>query len=163
MIVVSNTSPLTNLAAIKQLELLRALYGHIHVPTGVREELSVESGASSPGSSEIAAARWIEYHSVQNQALVHALQRDLDRGESEAIALGVELGAGLVLMDEKEGRRAACRIGLRVVGVVGVLLDAKSKRLMDMVRPQLDSLRQNAGFYLSDAVYQLALRRANEA
>jgi hypothetical protein len=44
---------------------------------------------------------------VQNQALVTALRRDLDRGEAETIALASEFGAALVLLDEREGRRAA--------------------------------------------------------
>lgn len=39
MIVVSNTSPLTNLAAIGQFDLLRRLYDHLYIAQGVWEEL----------------------------------------------------------------------------------------------------------------------------
>ena len=161
MIVVSNTSPLTNLAAIGQFDLLRRLYSQVHIARGVWEELNA-GGKRWPGCEEVANADWIERHAAQNQALVTALRRDLDRGEAETIALALELDADLVLLDEKEGRHAAQRLGLRVMGVVGILLEAKAKGAMDALRPQLDALRQKAGFYLSDPVYQRVLRLAKE-
>ncbi len=120
MIVVSNTSPLTNLAAIRQFELLRLLYAHIHIPEAVREELHSEN-TQWPGSTDVAAADWVEIHTVRNRSFVHVLQRDLVLGESESIALAVELGSDMVLIDEKEGRHAAQRLGLNVIGVLGVL------------------------------------------
>jgi len=69
----------------------------------------------------------------------------------------------LILLDEKEGRRAAKRLGLRVVGVVGVLLEAKANGSVDIVRPHLDGLRQTAGFYLSESLYRHALALAGES
>ncbi len=161
MIVVSNTSPLTNLAAIGEFELLHHLYGGLHIAQGVWEELNAE-GQTWPGRDEVATANWVARHQVQNQALVIALQRDLDRGEAESIALAVELEATLILMDEREGRHAAQRMGRYVVGVVGVLLEAKANALLGTVRPHLDNLRQAAGFYLSEPLYQQALALAGE-
>jgi len=162
MIVVSNTSPLTNLAAIGRFDLLHHLYARLHIAEGVWAELNAQ-GKHWPGRDEVAVADWIERHAVQNRDLVTALLRDLDRGEAESIALALELGADLVLLDEKEGRRAAKRMGLRVIGVVGVLLEAKAKHAIDSVRPHLDALRQTAGFYLSDSVYRHALVLAGES
>ena len=99
---------------------------------------------------------------MHNQDLIVALQRDLDRGEAETIALALELGADLVLLDEKEGRHAAQRFGLRVIGVVGILLEAKTSGAVGTVRPHLDAFRQTAGFYLSTSLYQHALAMAGE-
>jgi predicted nucleic acid-binding protein len=161
MIVVSNTSPLTNLAAIGQFDLLRRLYPKLHIAQGVWEELNAGS-RRWPGCEQVAQADWIEQHTVHNQDLVVALQRDLDRGEAETIALALELGADLVLLDEKEGRHTAQRFGLCVVGVVGILLEAKTTGAVGTVRPHLDSLRQTAGFYLSASLYQHALALAGE-
>jgi predicted nucleic acid-binding protein len=162
MIVVSNTSPLTNLATIGQFDLLRRLYVNLHIPQGVWDELNA-GGQRWPGRDEAAAANWIERHTVQNQALVLALRRDLDRGEAESIALALELSADLVLMDEREGRRAAQQMGLNVIGVVGILLEAKAQQVIDNLRPHLDALRQTAGFYLSESLYQHALALAGES
>jgi len=162
MIVVSNTSPLTNLAAIGQFALFHQLYGRLHIAEGVWKEFNAR-GQHWPGRDEVAAADWIERHAVQNQALVTALRRDLDRGEAETIALALELEADLVLLDEREGRHAAQRLELRVVGVVGILLEAKSRSAVGAVRPHLDALRHEAGFYLAEQVYHSALTLAGES
>ncbi len=162
MIVVSNTSPLTNLAAIGQFDLLHQLYGQVHIAEGVWQELRAR-GQHWPGRDEVAVADWIERHSVQNRTLVTALRRDLHKGEAETIALALELGAALVLLDEREGRHAAQRLELRVAGVVGVLLDAKSHSAVNVIRPHLDALRQKAGFYLAEGVYHSALVLAGES
>lgn len=161
MIVVGDTSPLTNLAGIGQFDLLRRLYGRLHIAEGVWQELNAR-GQRWPGRDEVAEADWIERHAVQNHPLVKALERDLDRGEAETIALALELEADLVLLDEREGRRAAQRLGLRVVGVVGVLLDAKACGAVKALRLHLDALRQTSGFYLDNAVYDHALSLAGE-
>jgi hypothetical protein len=162
MIVVSDTSPLTNLAAIGQFDLLRQLYLRLHIAEGVWDELNAK-GLRWPGSELVAAADWVDRHAVKNEPLVAALRRDLDRGEAESIALALELEAYLLLMAEREGRHAAQRMGLHVVGVVGVLLEARAKGAIDSVRPHLDGLRQKAGFYLSEMVYRRALVLAGEA
>jgi hypothetical protein len=161
MIVVSDTSPLTNLAAIGQLDLLRQLYVEVHIPNAVWDELNA-GDKNWPGYESVVAASWIKRHGVQNRPLVVALRRDLDRGEAEGIALALELKAELILLDEREGRHAAEQLGLQVVGVIGVLLEAKAKGLLTQVRSQLDALRQIAGFYLSEPLYQAALRLAGE-
>lgn len=162
MMVISNTSPLTNLAAIGQFELLHQLYGNLHIAQGVWEELNAH-GRAWPGRDEVATADWIERHSVQNESLIMALRRDLDLGEAESIALALELEADLILLDEREGRHAAQRMGIHVVGVVGVLLEAKTHKLIRAIRPLLDGLRQTAGFYLSESLYQHALTLAGES
>jgi predicted nucleic acid-binding protein len=161
MIVVSNTSPLTNLAAIGKFDLLHQLYGEIHIATGVWDELNGQ-GTQWPGRDESASASWVVQHQVENKDLVTALQRDLDNGEAESIALALELNADLLLLDEKEGRHAAQRMELNIVGVVGILLEAKHSGYIESVHSYLDALRQTAGFYLSEVVYQYALHLAQE-
>ena len=161
MIIVSNTSPITSLSVIGLFDVLHHLYAKIHIPEGVWQELNAY-GKSWPGSSEVAKADWIEKHRPQNQALVRALQRDLDLGESETISLALELQADLVLLDEKPGRRAAQRFGLRPLGVVGILLEAKKAALILHIRPHLDALREEAGFYISEALFHAVLLQADE-
>lgn len=159
--VVSNTSPLTNLAAIGQFDLLRQLYAELHIVDGVWNELNAK-GKRWPGADDVVAANWIKRHNVQNRSLVEALTSDLDLGEAESIALAKELNADLILLDEKEGRHTAQRLGMRVIGTVGVLLEAKARGMILSVRPHLDALRQTAGFYLSESLYQAVLIAARE-
>ena len=161
MIVVSNTSPLTNLAAIQKFSLLQSLYQEIHIPYAVWSELNAND-QSWPGRAEVAKSSWIIHHPVTNTSLVTALMLHLDQGEAEAIALAVELGSDAVLMDETEGRRIAKHYGLPVIGVLGILLEAKHRNLIDAVLPQVDLLRDVAGFYLSNAVVEAVRQLANE-
>jgi predicted nucleic acid-binding protein len=153
--VMSNTSPLTNLAAIGHFDLLRRLYGELLIAEAVWEELNA-GGQAWPGREEVAGATWIMRRAVVNRPLVTALRERLDPGEAETIALAVECQPPFILMDEKEGRHAAHRFGLKTVGVVGVLLEAKARGLVAGVGPLLERLRQEAGFYLSDRVIQAA-------
>jgi len=161
VIVVSNTSPLTNLAAIGRLDLLSQLYGQLHIAEGVWGELNA-GGQAWPGANEVAEANWISRHPVGNDDLVLALSRDLDRGEAESIALAIELNADLLILDEREGRRLAKRFDLRVIGVLGVLLEAKAAGMIESVQPLVKALCDKAGFYVGDAVYQLILELAGE-
>lgn len=90
------------------------------------------------------------------------MQQDLDRGEAEAIALAVEEEADLLLMDERIGRESANHLGLRYAGLVGVLIEAKSKALVREVKPLLDALRDVAGFRLSQDLYARVLKDQQE-
>lgn len=94
--------------------------------------------------------------------MVDALRLDLDFGEAETIVLVLEMQADLILLDEVAARFAARHFNLKVMGVVGILVRAKRLNLIAEVRAYLDALRQQAGFYLSDAVYQHALNLADE-
>lgn len=78
------------------------------------------------------------------------------------IALAVERRAGLILLDERRVRRAAKRLGLTVTGTPGVLIAAKDRGLLASVRPVLDALRADAGFWIDDNLYNAALTAANE-
>ena len=132
MIVVSNTSPITNLAAIGQLEMLRQLYAKVLIPQAVYGELTF-GGVIQPGGREAQTLPWIETKQVTDWVLVTALQMELDPGEAEAIALAVELKAYLLLLDERRGRVVASRLGLHFVGLLGVLSEAKQQGCTDPV------------------------------
>lgn len=161
MIVISDSSILINLAWIKQLELLPRLYGEVVVPTAVWQEV-VEKGAGKPGAEELKTAVWLQVKEPANKPLIHALRRDLDAGEAEAITLAIEQNADLLLMDERIGRAAAQHFGLSVMGLIGILTTAKQEGMLSEIKSSLDSLRQQAGFYISEPLYQRVLRDAEE-
>ena len=94
MMVVSDTSPLINLSRIGRLQLLHQLYDTITVPEAVWHEVVVQ-GEGLPGTSTIKTAPWVVSKPVVNRALVQALLQDVDRGEAEAIALAIEVGADI--------------------------------------------------------------------
>ncbi|HIK57112.1 MAG TPA: DUF3368 domain-containing protein [Synechococcales cyanobacterium M55_K2018_004] len=150
MPVVSNTSPILNLAIVGQLDLLRQQFGQIQIPPAVLDELKIAEGR--PGSQLIqtaVATGWIQAQPVNNQSLVHLLRQTLDGGEAEAIALALELHADRILLDERDGRKVAKSLGLQVTGVLGVLLRAKESGELPSLQPVMDELTQNAGFRIA--------------
>jgi hypothetical protein len=127
----------------------------------VTSELSF-GGGTWPGFTEVNSAEWVHIEQVGNRVLVDALRLDLDFGEAETIALALEMQADLVLLDEAAARYAARHFDLRVMGVVGLLVQAKKLNLITEIRSHLDALRQQAGFYLGEPVYLHALDMVGE-
>jgi predicted nucleic acid-binding protein len=74
----------------------------------------------------------------------------------------MEMKADLLLMDEILGRGEAGRISLKTTGCIGILLQAKSKKLIPAIRPILEQLESEAGFYLSQEITDYALELAGE-
>ena len=149
MSVVSNASPLINLARIGRLDLLRLVYGRVHIPEAVWQEV-VAGGAGMPGADEVCSADWIQREVVSNRQLVLALEEHLGPGVAEAIALAVERQAEVLLLDERLGRETARHFGLAPVGLVGVVVEAKRKGIVDSVAPVLKALQEQARFWLGE-------------
>jgi uncharacterized protein len=161
MIVVCNASPLINLAWLGRLNLLRHLFTTIIVPEAVRQEVLI-AGKGKPGAGEVEAASWIAFAAVQNMPLVHALSQDLDAGEAEVIALAVERAVDWVIMDERLGRQTAAHFGLRCIGTIGVLVAAKRNGAIPEIRPDLERLKFQQGFYISESLFRRILADAGE-
>ena len=150
MPIVSNTSPILNLAIVNQLILLHQQFGEILVPSAVLDELKVNE--DRPGSQEIREAiscGWIQSREVSNAPLAQLLKQTLDRGEAEAIALAIELEADWTLLDEREGRKVAKSLGLNVTGILGILLRAKQLGEIESLQPLIDDLVDKAGFRIA--------------
>ena len=163
MPVVSNTSPVLNLAIIGRLSLLQQQFGEIWLPPAVVSELRVDEDL--PGVQamrEALAAGWMHIQAVEDVGLVEVLRRDLDSGEAEAIALAVQLEAGRILLDEKEGRRIAATLGLRSTGVLGILLRAKQEGQLPSVREPIQQLQIQAGFRIGMELLADILRESGE-
>ena len=150
MPVVSNTSPILNLAIVDRLKLRHQQFGQIQISAVILEELKVDE--ERPGSQSIQAAiadGWIKVQSVDNQTFVQLLRQTLDGGEAEAIALALELKAEWVLLDKRDGRRVAKSLGLQATGGLGVLLKAKQSGELLSLQPVIEELTQNAGFRIA--------------
>ena len=110
-VVVSDTSPIIALAHLGLLDVLQQFHGHVLLPPAVQQELL----HPLPGLPLIDASRipYFRVQAPQNQSRVQQFSQSLDKGESEALALALEVSASTVLMDEKTGRRTALQVGLR--------------------------------------------------
>ncbi len=147
-IAVSNSTCLIALERINRLNILAESFQTIMIPPAVSEEVGFEIG-------------WLIVKPVKNKAVITSLNTQIDIGESEAIALAMELKDVYVLLDDKKARRIAKQIKLKVIGTIGLLLRAKRKGIIKQVKPILDEL-QNAGFRLTETLYKEALHLAEE-
>lgn len=114
------------------------------------------------GAIEVQSFDWIQTRQVTNRILVEVLQHELDIGEAEAIALSLELEADQVLIDERRGRIVAARLNLRYTGILGILVEAKGQGLIPAVKPLLDALINQAGFWIAEPLYNRVLQIAGE-
>ena len=160
LIVVSNTSPISNLAAIGQLNLLQKLYDKVTIPPTVYQEI-INSGTTDPGTLAIQTLDWIQVLPITDMTLLQTLQVKLDPGEAEAITLAVELPADRLLIDERKGRNEAIKSGIRVTGVIGILLAAKKQGFVTQIKPILNDLINN-GFWICEQLYTEVLLLAGE-
>lgn len=155
--VVVNASPLIGLAAIGRLDLLRALWDRAVIPEAVYREVVV-TGAGRPGAGPVrdACDRWLDVKAVRDRQEVAALRAVLDEGEAEVLVLGQELGAGLLLLDNREPRVFAKALQLKVMGTLGVLRLGWLKGMVE--GPVAEVLRlRHRGFWIADRLVE-ALR-----
>lgn len=160
---VSDTSPILGLSAIGYLELLQEQFGAVFIPQAVLTELKVETDYR--GTSAIQKALndgWLKPNDIQNKPLAQSLSLELDKGESEAITLAMDLGVEMIVMDERIGRERAKAMGLQTVGVLGILLKAKKRGQIESMSEAMKALRQEIGFFISENLYQQFLKQAGE-
>jgi predicted nucleic acid-binding protein len=159
-VVVANTKPIIALALIGQLGLLGQLYEEVLIPPAVEDEI-LRGGASGVGVTEFREAHFIRTRPLTDPSRADLLS-DLDRGEAEVIGLSQEAKAGLVIIDERLARQHAKRLGLKLTGTLGVLLEAKRKGYVTALKPLIEQLVLR-GIRLSDGIIAKVLRLAGES
>ncbi len=150
-----------NLAMIGRLDIIQKLFGNIIVPNEVYQELVID-GKGKAGSRQIAQAKWIAKRKIRNIKLFQLLKKDLDIGEAAAITLAIEAKAQLILLDETDARTVAEIYDLPKTGVIGLLMRAKERRLIQEVKPFLAALRSEANFWIKQNLYEQILYEMKE-
>jgi predicted nucleic acid-binding protein len=157
---VSNTSPVSNLAIIDRLDLLRARYGTLLIPAAVELELSALSHALAKQRIQSAISDgWI----IVKPNPATALPLLLDPGEVAAITLAQSEKADILLIDEKRGRAAARSLSIQVAGVLGELVYAKRIGSISSVKSEIIRLRTDARFFIDPAIEHFILSEVGEA
>lgn len=151
--VVADSSGLIGLQQIGQLTLLHGLFDEIAVSPIVAREVS---------NTLPQLPSWIRVQTLSHPIPTRIADRRLGPGETEALALALEIGINRVILDDLPARGFARQLGFEVIGTGAVLYKAKVRGLIPAVRPLLDALLAN-GFRLSQQVYRQILVAAGEA
>ena len=146
-IVVSDSTCLIGLERVGKLDILPALFDSVVIPPEVEREFGGKFA-------------WLKVENVTNNLLVAALQMTVDAGEAEAIALASEKNC-LLITDDKQARAAAKRLGVSIIGTVGILIRAKQNGIISEIKPILNALDENE-FRISRALREEALKIAGE-
>ena len=161
MIIVSDTSPISNLVIIGRLQILQQLFSEIVLPPAVNEEILALQQLGI-NISDYRTAPWISTIHPTDTHKVQTLESKLDIGEAQAIALALEIGCDLLLMDERLGTNIARSEGLRTIGLLGVLVRAKELFIVESVGEVLSELRHLAGFWLDADLERAVLTEVGE-
>lgn len=159
VLVVSDTSPIRALAHLDRLDLLGSLFDEVLIPPAVARELRAPRRAAALEPSPISHLTLTERPKPES---FQSIPVELDAGEAEAIALALERGITAILIDERTADAAARRLGLMPVGVLGILLQAKSAGLIDRIIPLVQRLRGELRFRMTDELQEQVRRLANE-
>lgn len=133
---------------IGRLDILPQVFFPVIIPFAVESEVGL-------------SAEWLTVQAVKNLAVVATLKTQIDAGEAEAIALAMEIEDVFIILDDRNARRIAQQIGLKVIGIVGMLLRAKQNSVIAEIKPLLTAL-EAADFRIAEPLVQNALRLPGE-
>ena len=156
-LVIADTGPINYLVLIGHINLLPRMFDRIAVPRAVQAELSHPLAPLEVRRWIDNWPAWLEIHDTSGLPQVSGL----DDGETAAIALAESLQADLLLLDERNGVRAARKRGLHVTGTLGVLDLAADRGLINFVHAA--SALERTTFRMPKVVLDLLLVKHNEA
>ena len=156
--VIVNSTPLIILSKINALEILNNLYGEIIIPQAVFEEVTNKNDVAK---EKILNSEWIKILEVQDKSDRKIYQSKLHDGEVEVMMLAKENSADLLIIDDNAAKKTAKFLGFTVTGTLGVVLKAKSEKIISEVKPVLEKM-QRENFYISEEIKNLILKTAGE-
>lgn len=159
MIVVADTTPIITLMKLQRLDLLEKFFETVIVPHAVFEELISNSNYLTEAQM-VVECPFLKRCKVSDRQSIKILREvvGLDAGESEAITLAEEKHADLLIIDERKGRRVAKQMQLKIVGTIGILLQAFDCKILSQeeILSCAEKL-QNSRIRISNALFELIL------
>jgi hypothetical protein len=161
MIVVADTSVILNLCRVQHERLLQQLFQRVLIPVKVASEFE-RLAKWQARFTGLLLPDWISVLADPQSLPPRIVQANLDAGESAAIALCLNEKADVLLIDEALGRRVAEELGLRTVGILGVLVQSRKRQLISSIKVVLDRLEKEAGFWISPGLRATVLQAVGE-
>jgi predicted nucleic acid-binding protein len=159
--IISDTTPISNLLHLDNILLLAELFGTVYIPEAVANEVNVVFSSCREWEKCIEEEQII-IQPISNTIFVKQMTPFLHQGEAEAICLSLEKKAKLCLIDDKDARTIAQLNNLPITGTLGILLKAKKNGLISSVKKLIDRLRSEHHFWIKEDMYQKVLHIANE-
>lgn len=147
--IISDTSCFIILSKIEELDLLKKVYGQIVTTTEIVEEY----GEKLP--------EWVIVENVSDKSKQRILELQIDRGESSAIALALEITNCTLILDDFKARKIAQQLGISFTGTIGVIIKAKLNGIIPSIKPYFEKIKET-NFRISAEIELQALKEAKE-
>lgn len=147
--IIADSSCLILLSKINELNILQLLFGEIIITKEIQQEFNKP------------LPDWVIIRSADDERVQKILESSLDKGESSAIALAVELENSLLILDDKKARNMAAQLHLDYTGTVGIIIDAKQNGYITSVKEVLHKIHQT-DFRLSIDLENILLKLSGE-
>jgi len=156
---VINASPVILLAKVGLIQYVPTLVEHLVVPQAVADEvLSVRHRDAAADWLRAAGQKFIRPPVAELKQLSAA---GIGAGERAVISFAAANSGFIAVMDDIEAREIACRLGIKTLGTVGVVLRLKKAGLISEAKSYLQQIRKVGG-YMSDELFREALRQVGE-
>ncbi len=162
MKIVSDTGPIIGLAKIGKIIPLKNIADEVIIPPMVYKELFGKTGSESNEIDQALNTFIMVKRDIDVEEATKIELADLGEGEKQAIGLASQLDNDVILLlDDRAGRQVAARLNIFTTGLIGLLLVAKEKGLVESVGTLIKELRNN-GYWLSDDIMKTAIKLAGE-
>lgn len=162
MKIVSDTGPIIGLAKIGKIILLKNIADEVIIPPMVYKELFGKTGPESNEIDQALNTFIMVKRDIDVEEATKIELAGLGEGEKQAIGLASRLDNDVILLlDDRAGRQVAARLNIFTTGLIGLLLVAKEKGLVESVGTLIKELRNN-GYWLSDDIMKIAIKLAGE-
>jgi len=158
VIVISDSSALISLLSVEKLDILGKLFETVMIPEAVYNEVFNKKVSNL----DLKKTKFLQIEKVTDRKMVKLLKMQLGYGESEVIALALEKGIDRVIIDDKQARKVADKLGLKVIGTLGILILAQEKQVIKEVRPLVLSMMEKINFRIDRALLNKILGILNE-
>lgn len=161
MIVIADTSVILNLCRVQHEHLLQQVFKRVLIPDEVAGEFTRLTKIQKRFSG-LALPVWIEILPAPKSVPIEVIQAELHAGEAAAIALFLKQKADALLIDESIGRSVAEKLGIRTMGIIRILIEARDRNLIPNIKYLLDRLEAEANFWISRELRLQVLKLAGE-
>ena len=161
--VVSNATPIIELAFLGKLDLLNKLFEKVYTTKQVYKEVTAGSNKKIGNTelNECIKQGSILLYDIINPQFIDLMYGRLHKGELSVIIAAKELELDYVLMDDASGRKMAEETNLIPIGTLGILKLAKIQGYLPKIKPFMDKLIEN-NFRISLKLYNEILKDVNE-
>ena len=147
--IISDTSCFIILSKINELDLLKKVYGQIFTTPDIVEEF------------DEMLPEWVIVENVSDKSKQRILELQIDRGESSAIALALEMPKSTLILDDFKARKIAQQLGIPFTGKIGVIIKSKLNGIIPSIKPYLEKIKET-NFRISAEIELQALKEAQE-